>query len=309
MDASKLGEEQRTRPSWPVTDKTDKIEPVEPHDRPLAYGMAFSGPLVSDELAALLLSAPGGRWPEVRLEWRHEADQLRDESLEDDAAVLRCLFGGYLETDRATASATFASPSPPDAHVLAHPGLTGVAAVFARWLGRSAFHGGAVLTTHGTWGLVGSKGRGKSTTLAQLALSGHQVLADDLVTLEGTEALTGPRTLDLRPSAARRLDGAFRSVRVRGGERQRLVLGPTVASAPLRGWICLGLGRRVEVERVAPSERLGVLAEHLAVRAVPRDPVRYLELASLPVWHVRRPLSWDSLATAASAIEDVIGGA
>lgn len=273
---------------------------------PVAYGLALSGSLVGEELRSLL-PVDGGPWPQVKLDWEPKAMASANEVMDDDRASLRCLFGGNLLADRMAMSATFCNAPCPDPHVLAHPGLAGVALVFARWLGRSAFHGGAVLSDQGAWGVVGAKGRGKTTTLAALALNGHDVLADDMVVLDGSAALTGPRTLDLRPSAAEHMDGDFTVVTVRGGERRRLVLGSTVISAPFRGWIFLGSAPQVTVERIPPAERLAALAEHLAVRLMPRDPVAFLELASLPAYRVGRPLSWDTLPAVISAIQEVIG--
>lgn len=275
---------------------------------PVAYGLSFSGPLVTERFRALLLSDPGP-WPSVRLDFDTVRLPHANEVLGEDSATLRCLFGGHLVAEREAMLATFrGTDEGPDPHVLAHPGLAGVAVIFARWLGRSAFHGGAVLSDLGAWGIVGDKGMGKTTTLAALALTGRHVLADDLVVLDDRMVLTGPRTLDLRPAAAERLEGDFTVVTVRGGERRRLVLGPAAVAAPLRGWICLGVGPSVALERIPPSQRLAALAEHLAVRVVPRDPVAFLELASLPAYRLTRPLSWDALPAAVAAIEDLIGG-
>lgn len=279
----------------------DRVQPA-----PLAYGLSLSGPIVDEPLRALLLDGGDG-WPAVRLDWR-AGRQATEESLDEDSATLRCPFGGHLVTDRLAMSATFVGTSVPDHHVLAHPGITGIAVIFARWLGRTAFHGGAVLTTSGVWGIVAAKGKGKSTTLAALALRGYEVLADDLVVLDGNDALAGPRTLDLRPSAARNLPGPFTTVRVRGGERQRLLLGSTIASAPLRGWVHLEVGRQVDAVPIPPAERPAVLGRHLAVRLVPRDPTRFLEFSTLPAWRLRRPMTWGSLPETVKALEDVIGG-
>lgn len=183
----------------------------------------MTGPLVDSPLRSLVAidSAP---WPMVSLQWERAATSTANERLEDDRARLRCLFGGQPVADRLAMSAVFATPICPNFHLVAHPGLAGVGLIFARWLGRSAFHAGAVFIGGGAWGLVAHKGRGKTTTLAALALAGHQVLADDLVVVEGSTVLVGPRTLDLRPSAAARFGGDLPVISVRGAERRRLVL-------------------------------------------------------------------------------------
>lgn len=271
---------------------------------PCAYGLSLTGPLVDRHLRGLL-AVDGAVWPTVCVQWAHATSSTVDEHLDDGHAALRGLFGGQLVADRQAMSATFRSRTCPDHHILAHPGLAGVGLVFARWLGRSAFHAGLFLAGGGAWGLVAPKGGGKTTTLAALALAGKEVLADDLAVIDGTQALTGPRTLDLRPLAAEHLQGEFSAVSVRGAQRRRLILGPTVTSAPLRGWIHLGPARRLVVEAVPPTRRVAMLAEHLGVRLVPRDPVAFLTLATLPMYRIGRPQSLDVLADVVSAIEEI----
>lgn len=276
-----------------------------PPASPVAYGLALSGPLVGHGLRALVVDDPGP-WPGVELCWRGEVLADTPERLGEHGATLRCAFGGHLVLDRAAMSATFCDAIRPGTDVVAHPGLSGVATVFARWLGRSAFHGGAVLTGDGAWGLVGGAGAGKTSTLAVLAASGHRVLADDLVVLDGLDVLSGPRTLDLRPSAAARLQGDFRLVSVRGGQRRRLVLASVAARVALRGWIHLAVARSLSVERIAAAERPGALAEHLALRLVPAHPTTFLDLASLPAYRLRRPLAWEAMPGVIAALEEIM---
>ncbi len=275
---------------------------------PVAYGLTLSGPLLDGALTPMLLDS-AEPWPEVGMAWEPRELGRVPERLDEHSALLRCLFGGHLVADRAAMTATFLDGIRPGADVVAHPGLAGIGMIFARWLGRSAFHGGAVLGPSGAWGLVGSRGAGKSTTLAALKLAGHAVLADDLVVLEQGCALAGPRTLDLRPTAAEHLPGDFEVVTVRGGERRRLMLGPTPTSVPFRGWVFLGVARGVSVERIAPADRLAALGEHLAVRLLPRDPTAFLELASLPAYRLRRPLRWEELSSVVQAVEDLMASA
>lgn len=280
----------------------------------IAYGLAFGGPLLDESLCSMLAcEQPGSaepalasRWPQVSLAWERGDLGGAHETLGEDDALIRCLFGGHLVVNRLSGSARFVDPTRPGADVVAHPGLAGVGAIFARWLGRSAFHGGAVIAGDGAWGLVGAKGRGKSTALAALSVAGHPILADDLVVLESGQALSGPRTLDLRRSAAEHLQVESRTVSVRAGQRQRLTLGAVPAGVPLRGWICLEAGRSLGVERVPPGERPGLLAGHLAVRSVPRHPVALLDSASLPVYRLRHPSRWEELAGVVLAVEQII---
>jgi hypothetical protein len=137
---------------------------------------------------------------------------------------------------------------------LVHPHLAPGAAVLARWLGRETLHAGAVLAGGGAWAMLGDRESGKSSTLDWLAAHGHPVLADDLLVLDGSDVLAGPRCIDLRADAAQRL-GAGEPLGVVGTrERWRLRLGPLASSAPLRGWGILDWGDDVAVEPVrAPS--------------------------------------------------------
>ncbi len=269
-----------------------------------AYGLRLHGPLIGARVRSLLPDDPGP-WPDVRVAWAPAALGGAREEIGDDRAIVHCLFGGHLAADRRAMSATFCDPARPAPDLVVHPGLAGVGVIFARWLGRSAFHGGAVLAAGQAWGVVGAKGSGKTTTLAALSRLGHQVLADDLVVLDGGRVLSGPRALDLRPAAAARLPGGVGTVAVRDGERRRLALGPAVASAPLAGWILLEEAPRLSVTRVRPAERLAVLAEHLAVRLVPADPAAFLDLASRPAYRIGRPLAWDALPEVVAAVSEI----
>ena len=67
------------------------------------------------------------------------------------------------------------------------------AAVFARWRGLETLHGGAFVDDRGgAWAVLGDRGAGKSSLLAALALAGHEVVADDLLVLDGGDCFAGP---------------------------------------------------------------------------------------------------------------------
>ncbi len=209
-------------------------------------------------------------------------------------AVLPLLSGGHAVFERASRQVRFHKPRPADAHELAHPCLSAVGLVFARWDGRIALHAGAVLFDGVAWGVLGAREAGKSTTLALLARAGHAVLADDLLVLEGRQAFCGPRTIDLRPETAARLDGAD-LLAVRQGERHRLLLPPAPESAPFGGFVVLGVGDTVSATPVAAAHRVGALSEHLTLRQAGLPAAGLLELVGLPMWRVERSRSWTDL--------------
>jgi hypothetical protein len=195
----------------------------------------------------------------------------------------------------------------PDDRDMVHPYLAPAAAVAARWAGRETFHAGAVVTAAGAWALLGDKENGKSTTLAWLALHGHDVLVDDLLVLDGVHALAGPRCIDLREGAAQRLDAGEPLGMVGLRERWRVTLGPVAPAVPLRGWIALGWGDELAIEPVRGSERMLALIPYRAVALEPRAPQDLMALASLPVWRLRRPREWQSLVPAAERLLEAIG--
>jgi hypothetical protein len=175
--------------------------------------------------------------------------------------------------------------------------------VFALWHGHEAFHGGAFVTPHGAWALLGDRGAGKSSLLAGLAIAGQKILTDDLIVVVDDVALAGPRCADLRESALVPLELDGRTEPVRGGERHRLRLSPVEAEVPLRGWILLSWGAGLNVRALEPGERLRRLT---AQRNGPgAHPTRLLELARLPAWELERPLGWESLEPAVRRLLDV----
>ena len=260
-----------------------------------AYGLTLVGGLLSAPSPALQPAPPDLDWPRVSLEWEPPLPAPPPPGIGDDVAVVRLLAGGYLTMDRHAQSAVFHTPTPPSGHDLAHPGLAPVGAVFGRWLDRSGFHAGAAVIDAGAWAFIGRKGMGKSTTLAWLASTGREVLTDDVLILNGRSAFTGPRCVDLRPEAAQHLADALPLIHVRQGQRDRVVLGPVRPEVELRGWVILQEADRVEVRTVPPSERIAAIAQHQVVRMAPPDPKALVDLASLPVVRLCRPLRWDCL--------------
>lgn len=248
------------------------------------------------DLAAHLLGASRPGWPQVAVEWVGPlADPPEGGHFSAEEAVLPLLSGGHAVFHRHLRRARFHKPRPADPHELAHPCLSAVGLVFARWDGRIALHAGAVLFDGVAWGVLGAREAGKSTTLARLAQAGHVVLSDDLLVLEGMQAFCGPRTVDLRPEAAARFGAGQPLEPVRQGERHRMLLPPAPATAPFGGFLVLGVGDAVSVTPVAAAQRLGALSEHLTLKQAGLPGAGLLDLVGLPMWRVERSRAWPDL--------------
>lgn len=265
----------------------------------------MAGPLLSPELEAVLPRCMNESWPEVCLSWREGEEKIL-ERLDDREAVLAALFGGHLQIEREAAAAVFVRDEPVTPDLVAHPGLAGVGVVYAHWEQRLVFHAGAVLTSNGAVAVTGPKGAGKSTTLALLAAAGYPVLADDLVVIEAGHVLAGPRLVDLRRDAAERLAPHGTLVVVRGGQRWRVMLPEVPVSAPLVGWAVLNVQREAGVATVAPSDRAGVLAEHLVLS--PGDQLAFLDAITASVWRLSRPSDWAEAHQVVDTFAKHIGG-
>lgn len=217
------------------------------------------------------------------------------EHIPEVAATLRLRSGGWVTIDRATgARACFSLPAKPRVEALLHPHLAAAAVLAARWRGRDSFHAGAFVFDGGVWAVLGEKGSGKSSTLASLAQAGVPVVCDDVLVLDGTTALAGPRSIDLRADAAERL-GVGECLGVLGErERWRVPLGPVEAELPLRGWITLRWSKQAAVRPLRGAERLCALLGNRALHAASPDPMAPIELSALPFLELSRPQAWDS---------------
>jgi hypothetical protein len=272
-------------------------------DTPLsigAYGLKLSAP---PGLAELLVSAPDS-WLPWRLEIAH-GDGLAEETIDDVRATAPLQPAGWAEVVRAERLTRFLTPAPLDPAALAHPYLAFTAAVAARWAGRQTLHAGAVRAGNGAWGVIGARGRGKSSTLAHLATRGLGVVADDVLVIAGGAALAAPRCLDLREDAAAALGLGTPLGRIAGRERWRVRTAPIPAETPLRGFLVLEWGDRLERAPVSAAERLELIFASLTVHLPPPDPPALLDLAALPMWRVRRPRRLGSLPEIGKLIEDL----
>jgi hypothetical protein len=268
-----------------------------------AYGLSLRG---VDSARALLVPAQGS-WPSVEL-----VSQIGDSSsdpsdrVSEQRAELRLLGGGTVLIEREEGRAVFTGTNPPRPEELVHPFLAPVAAIYAYWLERESFHAGAFVAGDGVWALIGERESGKSSTLAWLALHGHEVVCDDMLVLADGKALVAPRSIDLRPEAARALGAGEPLGRVGARERWRVTTGDVRSELALRGWIFLAWGDRVEIERVPAAERLRRLGANRGARLPVADPLYLLELAAQPAWELRRPRGWHSLAPAAERLLETV---
>jgi hypothetical protein len=169
-------------------------------------------------------------------------------------------------------------------------------------------HAGAFAVNGRALGIVGTRESGKSSTLAWMAREGVDVLCDDMLIVDGDRPFAGPRSIDLRADAARRLE-AGEAIGVTGArERWRLPLGPAEDGATasggtkLVGWVFLAWGDETAARPLPARERIPRIAVERGLRLPPVRPDSLLELAELPAWELSRPPDWASLPRAADLL-------
>lgn len=246
------------------------------------------------EASELLLDAPD-TWVSLRVE-RHVGSGQPSEYVDADRARLRAQPDGWVEVDRADASARFHFSTPPADREMVHPYLASTASVIARWQGLQCFHAGAFVAGGRAWAVLGEKGAGKSSMLAQLALHSVPILTDDVLVVRGTRGLAGPRCIDLRRESATAL-GVGEPLGVVGTrERWRVPAGPVAPEVPLGGWLTLAWGAHA-IEPLPASEALPTIFASLSLRLEPVDPPALMELLALPAFAVRQPQRIDELGS------------
>ena len=263
-----------------------------------AYGVRLAN---VDDAAELLVPA-GADWPALAVEQRLGPGEAPHDRMTEAVATLTLRNGGEIVIERHEGRVTFVLPRPLAAAELVHPLLAPVGGVMAWWYGRESFHAGGLVVDGRVWAVLGERGAGKSTTMASLALAGHGIVCDDLLVVEGRRVFAGPRSVDLRETAAAHLGAGEALGMVGARERWRLRVGPVDGDLELAGAVFLAWGDRVETVPLAPRDRLARLSAQRGVTIPPRDPAALLDLAALPAWELRRPRSWDSLEPAADAL-------
>ncbi len=253
----------------------------------------------------LVLERQLGRPPEASvLDWSPDEVRL-------DAAGRLSLVVRRAHVDgappRQALSATVTAPEPIEDAEIEHPLLAFVAGVAARWSGRTALHGAAVVLHGRSWVLVGGPGSGKSTLAGALSRVGYPVQSDDLAVIDGDVVFGGPRSYDLRDGSADQL-GRGRPVHRQGERRWRSPLGEAPYEAPLGGLIDLRWGDRPELGVVPLTERLGVLARAEAFGRGPSEPGSFLPLLAVPMVALTRTRSWDDLDRTVGLLETAASG-
>ncbi len=249
-------------------------------------------------------------WPRLHIvRGRPDADRVPKPPgtvrLGEAHAEIWILAGDRIDVDRETLTMRLATREPVSDDAVLHPYLGLAAAVASHWLGRRVLHGGAFHYAGRSWGLLGEKGGGKSSTLAALHQDGHAILSDDLIVLDGTRLLSGPRCIDLREDAADVLGG--RALGVIGDRRRwRLRPGGVPPSGPLGGLVQLEWGDEVRVEPLTPEERLATIIGHSFFRPLPGDELPLLEVAALPGWRFVRPQRIETLDRAVAQLLEAL---
>jgi hypothetical protein len=275
--------------------------------RPGAYGLHL--PTLASA-GSLLVDAPD-RWCDWHIELAAGAGRPR-EFLDDARARLVCEPSGWVDIDRAARTSRMHLPGAPTLPEIAQPrlGITGIVAAY--WRGDHSFHAGAFVAGGMAWGILGSKGAGKSSLLAMLASMGVPVLADDVLIVNGRlDVLAGPRCIDLRREAALAL-GLGESIGVLGTrERWRMHLRPAPCEVPLGGFVCLEWGSPA-VSHVPPNDRVRTLYANLALLlGEQRDPAALstlMELLALPMVRIRRPREIERIGETADLLLGTISG-
>jgi hypothetical protein len=272
-----------------------------------AYGFRLLG---MDGGAGRLIEAPE-HWPDLLVEHvpyaESPAQRPGTTEILADAATVWLPRGERIELQRAEGIIRLVTRSRPSAEVVVHPLLGLPAAIMSMWLGRLSLHGGAFSCRGGSWALLGDRGAGKSTTLAQLLALDHVIVSDDLLMIQGSTLYCGPRSIDLRSEAADVLGGEPMGI-LGSRARWRLRPGPTAPETPISGFVKLEWGEDVLIEPLDARERLELLHASSAVYPRPEDAAALLELLVLPVWRFTRPNDLAQGESALAQLIDVLGG-
>ncbi len=260
------------------------------------YGMAIEG---LPGATALLRPVPPDA-PVLRVSHERGEPSLTGVAVGEDRAAYRLrAAGGEVRLDRAEGSATFVMQREYPDEAFVHPFLALAAAIFSRWWGRDALHGGAFVHDGGAWVVLGAREAGKSSLLAQLHRLGVPVLSDDVAVVSDGQVLAGPGSIDLRGPAAQHLGTGTPLGRVGARDRWRVLLPAGPVSAPLRGFVLPSWGGACEVVAVPPLARLPLLMSNTALNRPPVDPQRFFALAAHPALELRRPRDWAQLERSA----------
>lgn len=270
---------------------------------PGAYGLRLKGVGMSD----LVIQDPPP-WPLATIRQRRQERAARPAVVTPQRVDVPLIDGGSLVVTRDTMTATFSVLAPLTDDDLLHPYLAAAAAWFSHWLGRETFHAGAFVVDGTAYAVAGPKEAGKSSLLAWLSGQGVDVLADDLLVIEGDVVFTGPRCIDLRHGTVASLVDALPASRVRSGTRHRVVLPQTRAEWSFGGWILLEWGPETVMRPVAARDRLARLAPHRVLRVPPTSAGGLLRLATRPMWQLTRERGWDAMDRIIDLVSATVAG-
>ena len=253
-----------------------------------AYGLQLGE--VEGTLLPLLQEVPSV-WPRLHLSVRSGASLPPSPIQSSDIGVHRLVGGGQLVVRRSSSNAELWFPSEVDPEQITHPFLAAAAGALAPACGYGAFHGGAVVIEGTCWGVLGDAMAGKSSLIGALWYLGAKLLADDLIVTDGKDAFVGPRCFDLRDPPKR--DIPYR----RSADKFRVLVDPMDSASRLGGWIHLGWGETVEVQKMDPAENLRRLLQQGSGTAS-----LMLDLATLPAFRFVRPRCLEVLDGGASTL-------
>ena len=245
-------------------------------------------------------------WPSWGFEWSPLGAHRQDMVANSDR---RLTFShepeGLATVDREARRTTLHLARPLSEAGLVHPYMSTTVVAWAHWQGWHVVHAGAFVVGGQVWALVGERESGKSTAVAWCASRELAVFADDMLVLRDDTALAGPRSVDLRHSAAEHF-GIGHHIRNLGNrERWRHCVGPVPAEAPFGGFVALEWSDSVSVAPAGASERLRYLAQETSL--VGSRNGAWIDLLSHPMLILRRPRSWGHTDRAMMDLMEAIG--
>lgn len=258
-----------------------------------AYGLKFLGQLLTAEGLGEVSNAVG------ELEIIQAAVQRDVQTLERGNAYFQLRPNVSYEVREVAPESfrvTLEAPSRIGADELLHPYLPPAASLIHAWAGMPCFHGAAVANEDVTFVLVGGPADGKSTTAAALASSNFDLLADDLVVLEGNRILPGPPILDRRPESHAIAPISGRSVR--DGTRIRQVYPSSGLRPIVSCFVHLEFGAAPRLSSLSHTQRLTRMAAQLYWPTLERSSARLLELVQHEHILLTRPRGAFGLASA-----------
>lgn len=276
-----------------------------------AYGLTLSGRL--GERPDLLVPSPPG-WTPWELSARVVADPAAErdsnglgEHVGPDSARLTTEPTGFVEIERAAARSTLVWDHEASIDELVHPGLATTAATVAWWQGRLTLHGAGLAHDGRAIGILGQREHGKSSTAAWLLQRGWDAVSDDLLVLDGTHVLAGPRIVDLRRETAERWDLGEYIGQVGSRERWRFATGPVPPRLPLAALVELEWGSELDVSRIPVGERVGALFAHRPLDLPLTDPSSLLTAMRIPLFRLTRPRDLAGLDRSLALLLDAVG--